>query len=514
MGAVEIERSTRGEGGGGNIVPDLGHSTSVTSLTTASLTASLTAGRKTIQPPARRKSRPVRPKTAPLNRDGSANQPHVGRMLEMELISNWGDPYHIGLTGFQFMDASFKAMTIKLEMMQLWLGDQRLESDTLFRLIDEETTTTDVAHMWCVPPPPIDYDRRKQSYRLVIDFQHNVSILGLVVWNYNGNANVEETYRGVKRMKIVLDGVEKSPPMLGTLIRKAPGSSSFNFGQFVNLNSAMVPEATPKKKIRRSQSTIKSSGGGGGGGGGPSRLSMLRSTPPREQLSRQSQEVVEEEENRVVSVTTTSSSSSTSLNSNGNIVVVGRREKAMMKKREEESTTSQEWGWSTSKTSSGSFTRRRDGEVTATQSEEGVVPVTTTTTTTTTTSTSIHQTSSDGLTLTEERDGEFDYGEVRQQYETPLLPTGCIFKFVLLSTHGDPHYVGLNGLELYDENNEKIVLNEDNVEASVFFVSLFPSFLFPPLLSLFSVSHTKYPGTWYQYLDLFFLFFLTCFFFF
>ena len=39
---------------------------------------------------------------------------------------------------------------------------------------------------------------------------------------------------------------------------------------------------------------------------------------------------------------------------------------------------------------------------------------------------------------------------VPQQYQTPLFPTGCIFKFALSSTHGDSHYIGLCGLELAD----------------------------------------------------------------
>ncbi|XP_063082778.1 katanin-interacting protein isoform X5 [Cavia porcellus] len=50
-------------------------------------------------------------------------------------------------------------------------------------------------------------------------------------------------------------------------------------------------------------------------------------------------------------------------------------------------------------------------------------------------------------------------------YEAPPMPCGFIFQFQLLTSWGDPYYIGLTGLELYDEQGEKIPLSENNIAA-------------------------------------------------
>ncbi|XP_049336022.1 katanin-interacting protein isoform X2 [Astyanax mexicanus] len=55
--------------------------------------------------------------------------------------------------------------------------------------------------------------------------------------------------------------------------------------------------------------------------------------------------------------------------------------------------------------------------------------------------------------------------QASMEYEAPLMPCGFIFQLQLLTTWGDPYYIGLNGLELYDQNDQKITLTENNIAA-------------------------------------------------
>lgn len=48
------------------------------------------------------------------------------------------------------------------------------------------------------------------------------------------------------------------------------------------------------------------------------------------------------------------------------------------------------------------------------------------------------------------------------------LNPSVIFQLQLLTTWGDPYYIGLNGLEFYDQNHEKIRLSDNSILVYVF----------------------------------------------
>ncbi|XP_052071709.1 katanin-interacting protein-like [Mytilus californianus] len=55
--------------------------------------------------------------------------------------------------------------------------------------------------------------------------------------------------------------------------------------------------------------------------------------------------------------------------------------------------------------------------------------------------------------------------EASQEYENVQMPSGFIYQLQMITTWGDPYYVGLNGLEFYDAQHNRIELTENNISA-------------------------------------------------
>ncbi|KAM6897868.1 katanin-interacting protein isoform 2-T2 [Xenentodon cancila] len=63
------------------------------------------------------------------------------------------------------------------------------------------------------------------------------------------------------------------------------------------------------------------------------------------------------------------------------------------------------------------------------------------------------------------RGGSKKLEQASMDYEAPVMPCGFIFQLQLLTTWGDPYYIGLNGVEFYNQNHEKISLSDNNIAA-------------------------------------------------
>ncbi|KDO25864.1 hypothetical protein SPRG_08807 [Saprolegnia parasitica CBS 223.65] len=280
---------------------------------------------------------PFRPRTAPIAREKGADRPVMCQEIKLFIKGNWGDPTEVGLTGLEILDGNFDTIPIDADCL--------FPPSVLVLLISPNNISTDADDMWLTP--------LATEPSIVINFGLRLSVGALKIWNYN--ASLEDSYKGVKRLAIMMDGDWMSPPE-GFLIRKAPGNSNFDFGQFVQ----------PKSAHHASSTVLTRSIGGDFFQTEP----FAHPPPPTADPKRMSSQ------------------------------------RALAPRHE-----------------------TRESKATS-----NAMP-------------------------------KIDETLLCQQYHTPLFPCGCIVKIVIMSTWGDPFYVGLNGLALYDAQNMLVPIGEDQIQA-------------------------------------------------
>lgn len=319
-----------------------------------------------------------RPCTAPIVCDSAGDKPLSCRVVELVMEANWGDPYEIGFSGIQFLDASYIPIKISSEGQQISCPYEELKMESLLSTFGARHLSTNPEEMWCAPlQAMLSLSVRQRAIR--IDFgSHPVSLRALKVWNYN--LSLEDSFKGAKQIAMYVDGAKHASFSL----RKAPGNTmEFDFGQFLYLRHQAQSQAQY--------------GNTAVAGDSPQVFAIHSSLKP----SRRTDEPV----------------------SGPPSPIAGKPQQQGL-----------------------SLTRDDNAE-----SSAPAIPR--------------HSTEAVRRSITGHPKQMKPISELFQQYQTPLFPTGYIVKFVFMSTWGDKFYLGLNGLELYDQYNNLIKLREDLIDA-------------------------------------------------
>eukprot|EP00929_Paragymnodinium_shiwhaense_P058058 TRINITY_DN29084_c0_g1_i1.p1 TRINITY_DN29084_c0_g1~~TRINITY_DN29084_c0_g1_i1.p1 ORF type:complete len:1223 (+),score=256.63 TRINITY_DN29084_c0_g1_i1:68-3736(+) len=174
------------------------------------------------------------------------------RSVTMVVHSTWGDPYYVGLTALEVLDASLTPVPLVAENLEARPRDlndlEGVEGDprTVDKLCDGTRCTTDDTHMWLAPLVKVSAEEgiaedgvSVPRNILSINFGgEEREVAGFHLWNYNKSK--EDTSRGLREFSVYCD----DRYVATFLCRKAPGHTRFDFKQVVLLNQPPNVEAS------------------------------------------------------------------------------------------------------------------------------------------------------------------------------------------------------------------------------------------------------------------------------
>ena len=129
-----------------------------------------------------------------------------GKVIELDLYSNWGDRFYIGMCGIEVFND--KGCPLRIEPNSVsaspsdlnMLPDVKNDPRTPDKLVDGVYSTCDETHSWLAP-----HNKKGTANRVRIDFGKTISLSLLRLWNYNRNR--VHSARGAREIAVWLDGV-------------------------------------------------------------------------------------------------------------------------------------------------------------------------------------------------------------------------------------------------------------------------------------------------------------------
>lgn len=143
-----------------------------------------------------------------------------GQHVQIDIVSTWGDPYYVGLSAIEFFDEHGEPIELDNPQLQARadpadinvLPEYGHDLRVVSNLFDGTLRTCDDAHLWLAPFTP---GRRNYVY---VDLEQPRTLSMMRLWNYNKSRI--HSFRGARLIEVRLD----HEVVFRGEINKAPGS--------------------------------------------------------------------------------------------------------------------------------------------------------------------------------------------------------------------------------------------------------------------------------------------------